>query len=384
MNLQDALPGTLHFGTFDDDTLHAPPGDHWVFGLAGDNLLTSHASPGQGRGVVGLIGGDGDDTYVAESFLTIIADSGGNDTLNLPAYSHDIRGDLIDERDLLLRNSQTGQAVLVLDFANEGRIETLVFTDGYVTLTDSDIHQVAAESSLVYSYYAQLQLFFGDYRHEESVYQAFRDIDLAMANVDWQPVFQRIADAQVPTPEVIAASLEAAVLPLLEGRARDAWDTFEIRQALENSQYRGIDPLLSAPGEYIPVMAREVIRDMALLYEAALGRAPDIEGLNYFVGDLRGGQSLQDVATSFYHSNEFRDQFDEFDDVVYVQQLYHNVLGRPGDAIGLRYWVEDIVLRDRSHADVLVSFAQSAENVQQAEPWLAGLYFDAGNDVWVF
>lgn len=132
-----------------------------------------------------------------------------------------------------------------------------------------------------------------------------------------------------------------------------------------------------------PALTRDQVEDMALLYQAALDRTPDEAGLNYFVGNMRDGQALQDIARSFYQAEEFRDQFAEFDDASYVDQLYQNVLGREADQAGLDYWLNDIQNHGRSHADVLVSFAQSEENSDSAESWLAGLQFDTGTDEWV-
>ncbi|MEQ5801217.1 DUF4214 domain-containing protein [Halomonas sp. H10-9-1] len=128
---------------------------------------------------------------------------------------------------------------------------------------------------------------------------------------------------------------------------------------------------------------RGQVEDMALLYEAALDREPDEPGLNYFVGNMRDGQSLQDIARSFYQADEFRSQFDDFDDANYINQLYENVLGRQADRAGIDYWLNDIQNNGRSHAEVLVSFAQSEENRSNADAWLAGLQFDTGTDEWV-
>ncbi|MFC2992548.1 choice-of-anchor L domain-containing protein [Halomonas tibetensis] len=130
------------------------------------------------------------------------------------------------------------------------------------------------------------------------------------------------------------------------------------------------------------VLPPPLVEDMALLYEAALDRQPDVPGLNYFVGDLRQGQSLHDVANTFYRSSEFRSQFSEFDNESYIDQLYQNVLDRQADQPGLDYWITDIEDRGRSHADVLVSFARSQENRDNAE-WLSGLSFDESSDSWL-
>lgn len=133
---------------------------------------------------------------------------------------------------------------------------------------------------------------------------------------------------------------------------------------------------------YSPVLSEDQVEDMALLYQAALNRTPDNAGLDYFVGNLREGQALQDIARSFYQSDEFRGQFEEFDDSSYINQLYVNVLGREADQAGLDYWVTDIQQNGRSHADVLVSFAQSDENSANAA-WLSGLQFDSNTDGWM-
>jgi hypothetical protein len=75
----------------------------------------------------------------------------------------------------------------------------------------------------------------------------------------------------------------------------------------------------------------------------------DEAGLGYFVSNLREGQSLQDIARSFYQSDEFRGQFEQFDDNSYINQLYVNVLGREADQSGIDYWVNDIQQNGRSH-----------------------------------
>lgn len=143
------------------------------------------------------------------------------------------------------------------------------------------------------------------------------------------------------------------------------------------------DDLFDGGPPYDPRLSQDQVEDMALLYQAALDRMPDEAGLNYFVGNMRDGQSLQDIARSFYQADEFRSQFEQFDDTSYVNQLYLNVLGREADQAGLDYWVNDIQHNDRSHADVLVSFAQSEENGESAESWLAGMQFNSDTDMWV-
>lgn len=98
------------------------------------------------------------------------------------------------------------------------------------------------------------------------------------------------------------------------------------------------------------------------LYEAAFDRDPDPPGLGFWVGRMDDGMPLRAVAERFLDSPEFAAALcDAPADGAFVDALYANVLGREPDAGGARYW--EGVLRDGgSRADVLVGFAQSAEN----------------------
>lgn len=126
----------------------------------------------------------------------------------------------------------------------------------------------------------------------------------------------------------------------------------------------------------------DVVERVALLFEAALGRKPGEAGLNYFVSDVRGGQTLQQIANSFYLSEEFRNNFESFTDEAYIEQLYHNVLDRAPEQQGLEYWLDQLQA-GLSHADILVSFADSAENRSNSADWLDDLVYQADTDMWL-
>jgi hypothetical protein len=149
-----------------------------------------------------------------------------------------------------------------------------------------------------------------------------------------------------------------------------------------------VDPFSDAESEYhleigLTLTEKSLVEKIALLYEAALDRQPDNPGLNYFVGDLDAGQDLQDIANSFYNADEFRDQFTGFDDRSYINQLYLNVLDRPADQPGFDYWLDQLENVGLSHANILVSFAESAENFNNAADWLTGLEYDPSSDQWL-
>lgn len=91
------------------------------------------------------------------------------------------------------------------------------------------------------------------------------------------------------------------------------------------------------------------------LYSAAFNRAPDADGLAYWVGS---GLSLPQIAALFASSQEFQATYGALSDDGFVRQLYQNILGRPGEESGVQYWDTQHL----SRGDVLNLFAQSPEN----------------------
>lgn len=109
---------------------------------------------------------------------------------------------------------------------------------------------------------------------------------------------------------------------------------------------------------------------VALLYEAALDRQPDIPGLNYWIDQYESGTSLVTIADGFLYSREFGGFPSRASS--YVDRLYDNVLDRDPDPAGWDYWMEQLE-EGMSPAEVLTRFADSAENWEQAKDWLPGL-----------
>jgi hypothetical protein len=101
--------------------------------------------------------------------------------------------------------------------------------------------------------------------------------------------------------------------------------------------------------------------DVARLYQAALGRAPDIGGLRYWTAEVDNVKvPLPSVASGFTGSLEFIHNYGALSDPDFVQRLYQNVLGRPGDSGGVLFW-QNVLASGSSRGDVLLSFSQSAE-----------------------
>lgn len=101
---------------------------------------------------------------------------------------------------------------------------------------------------------------------------------------------------------------------------------------------------------------------VARLYDTALGRAPDKDGLAYWTGELNCGRlTLQQEAEGFAGSPEFQTGHGALDDHGFVAFLYANALHRQGDAAGTAAW-ENALAHGASRYDVVLGFSESQEH----------------------
>ncbi|MBZ0332070.1 DUF4214 domain-containing protein [Halomonas sp. ANAO-440] len=359
---------TFHLGTFGDDYLEAGTGEHVVLGLGGDNTLVSHRG-GWPPSLVTLAGGQGDDTYYASADVTQIVDTGGRDTLYLPGYRDDFEGAFLDGRDLILANAWTGQVVIVLDFKNAGRIERLIDYAG-VTYSANEVERMVYRDGYGDITYTQMQMITGDHTFNVNDFHAARDIDLAIPKLNWHNVFLHLEERGSLDNTAIADAVQYEIWPLLSLPARQLWESAGAYQALLESTFNGLEANVTLP--VAPPVARGVVEQLALLYEAALNRAPDMNGLNYWVDRAKEGHGVIDIAGYFLISDEFQSALGgERGDSHYLDKLYLNVLGREADTSGSDYWMNQLQ-NGLTRQEVLLYFADSAENRDNAG-WLAGL-----------
>ncbi len=102
--------------------------------------------------------------------------------------------------------------------------------------------------------------------------------------------------------------------------------------------------------------------NVSRLYLAAFGRAPDVAGLRAWANVIDSSfVPLSVVATSFAASPEFIGDYGTLSNAGFVDRLYQNVLGRPGDTGGTQAWT-GALSAGTSRGSVLLGFAESAEN----------------------
>ena len=359
----------FYFGGSADDSLSVSDGV--AIGLAGNDRLMSVGFSGS------LHGGQGDDRYDAYADFTLIGDTGGTDTLYLPGY--DYEAGFFDNRHLVVLDTMTEQTVIIWDFKGAGRIESLVNVEG-ISLSAWDIERYVYSDGYGDIPWSELQPALDMLEVSSNDFRGILENEMAMVQLNWDRVFTTLATQGRTDSDAFALAIKQEVWPMVSSNAHRSWDALGLSEALAASRYIGYEQ--NMPATTRPVLAYEQVADMALLYEAALGRKADAPGLNYFVSNLQDGQSLQNIARSFIDSAEFQQTFASFDNRSYIDKLYQNVLQRPADAAGMQYWLTDMAQNGRTQEDVLVSFAQSGENISNAD-WLAGLSYDAATNLWM-
>ncbi len=118
------------------------------------------------------------------------------------------------------------------------------------------------------------------------------------------------------------------------------------------------------------------------LYTAALGRPAEQGGFDFWLGEYEEARySLVSAADFFVNSPEFKASYGALENRGFVERLYQNVLGRPGEKGGVDFWTGELDSGARSRALVLLDFSESPENVGRTATQIPSLgYFNRGVD----
>jgi hypothetical protein len=98
------------------------------------------------------------------------------------------------------------------------------------------------------------------------------------------------------------------------------------------------------------------------LYQAALDRLPDTEGIGNWVRALDNGMDLMTVSRGFVQSEEFALRYGaNTSNEEFVNLLYQNVLDRFPDTVGKQAHLDGLA-NGMSREQLLVNFSESPEN----------------------
>lgn len=116
----------------------------------------------------------------------------------------------------------------------------------------------------------------------------------------------------------------------------------------------------------ITVQMREQVSQ---LYVALFGRAPDTEGLGYWVQQLGAGKSLTDVANTMYATEPARVYYPSYlTNEEIISSFYVNVLGRAADAEGLAFWTAKLNASGASVGSVINEMINVVANYSGNDP----------------
>lgn len=107
------------------------------------------------------------------------------------------------------------------------------------------------------------------------------------------------------------------------------------------------------------------VDSVARLYWAYFGRQPDAAGLDYWVSVRRSGTTLSVISSRFAASPEFTTKYGSLNNRQFVELVYANVLGRPGEPSGVDFWTGQLDLGRRTRGAVMVGFSESPEYRRQ-------------------
>ncbi|MGZ8357353.1 MAG: Ig-like domain-containing protein [Telluria sp.] len=103
------------------------------------------------------------------------------------------------------------------------------------------------------------------------------------------------------------------------------------------------------------------VEPVARLYYSAFDRIPDAAGLGFWLHSARAGMPLQALADAFAATPEFADLYGAARNPEFIDLIYQNALGRAPDAAGKAHWVEQLASGAVSRAGVLANLASSPE-----------------------
>ena len=122
-------------------------------------------------------------------------------------------------------------------------------------------------------------------------------------------------------------------------------------------------------------IASSDLQQLQELYVAFFNRVPDADGLEYWIGQFNGGQSINQIAESFYNSgiafSELTGISAGMTNTSFINVVYNNVLGRSNgaDPEGLSYWTTALQSGVETKATLVASIIASAHQFKGDAQW---------------
>lgn len=103
-----------------------------------------------------------------------------------------------------------------------------------------------------------------------------------------------------------------------------------------------------AAGDQSKTISAADLKTLTELYIAFFNRVPDGNGMIYWIGQIRSGKKIEDLANNFYDAaiifSDVTGYKADMSNADFVKIIYKNVLGRDEvDAEGMAYWTDALV-----------------------------------------
>lgn len=130
-------------------------------------------------------------------------------------------------------------------------------------------------------------------------------------------------------------------------------------------------------GDQSKTIATKDLQSLIELYVAFFNRVPDADGLAYWIGEFKNGQSLFQIADNFYRVALEFSKVTGYSSTMsnddFVKIIYQNVLGRSGltapTAAELKYWREQLDNGSMSKSKMVFVMLQSAHEYINDPQW---------------
>ena len=118
----------------------------------------------------------------------------------------------------------------------------------------------------------------------------------------------------------------------------------------------------------------DVIR-LVELYTAFFNRVPDADGMSFWIGEIKAGKTINQVAESFYNAGVNYSSLTGFSSTMknadFINVIYKNVLGRKdgADAGGLSFWEGEITSGRATRGTLVTNILDSAHTFKGDKTW---------------
>lgn len=130
-------------------------------------------------------------------------------------------------------------------------------------------------------------------------------------------------------------------------------------------------------GEQSKTIPADDLRTLIELYIAFFNRVPDAEGLGYWIGEVKRGMTIDELASNFYGAAVQRPSLTGYSDTMsnadFVKIIYKNVLGRSGDKAppkaDVDYWAGELDSGFRTKGALVKIMLESAHKFVGHAEW---------------